>query len=86
MGEHSKDGGPAFPQPDLSAYGIGPQECPETGAYLVRGMSLRDYLAGQAICAMVAPLGPKERILDRARAAYEWADAMLIARQKGEAS
>lgn len=55
-----EDGGPAFPQHDLSAYGFGPSERGEHGAsgepddfgtrhYTVEGMSLRDYFAGQFI-------------------------------------
>lgn len=39
MAERVKDGGPAFPQSDLSQYDIGPSE------YGNSGMSLRDYFA-----------------------------------------
>ena len=39
-GDKREDGGPAFPQPDLSAYGIGPYEGPGS----LGGMSLRDYV------------------------------------------
>lgn len=49
------DGGPAFPQHDLSGYGMGPSmrgptwtdpyNPPEDLKYTVEGMSLRDYFA-----------------------------------------
>jgi hypothetical protein len=37
-------GGPAFPQPDLSGYGMGPLESPD-GQYQMQGMTLRQYAA-----------------------------------------
>jgi hypothetical protein len=48
-----QDGGPAFPQHDLSGYGIGPMMSgvdpsdEYSGKYEVSGMSLRDWFAGQ---------------------------------------
>jgi hypothetical protein len=41
------DGGPAYPQNDLSGYGMGPSE--RDDRYTVEGMSLRDWFAGQAL-------------------------------------
>lgn len=94
------DGGPAFPQHDLSGYGFGPSERgthgdgPEdfgTRRYTVEGMSLRDHFAAQAIPAIIERCGadhrmPHETITDYfARKAYEVADAMIIARKAGEA-
>jgi hypothetical protein len=40
----TNNGGPAFPQSDLSGYGMGPPEGPN-GQYQVQGMSLRAYAA-----------------------------------------
>jgi len=83
------DGGPAFPQPDLSGYGMGPMEGPD-GSYLVSGMSIRDYIAIKiAAAAMVSATGlgestPGERASAFAAVAgisYEFADAMLAARE-----
>jgi hypothetical protein len=81
-------GGPAFPQNDLSSYGIGPSE---NNA----GMTLRDWFAGQAMAAMLTGVvgkigagsdvhayatGPCNAVIvDRA---YVIADAMLAARKE----
>lgn len=80
-----KDGGPAFPQNDLSGYGMGPSE---TGN---RGMSLRDWFAGQAdvpwnavIETMALRGNAKPTVLEmatyRAELKYIEAAAMLSAR------
>lgn len=73
------DGGCAFPQPDLTAYGIGPRERAD-GTYDIRGMTLRDWFAGQAVAGMTCkePWFNAERM---AVAAYAIADAMLAARE-----
>ena len=51
-----------------------------------RGMTLRDYFAGQALCGMLA--NPEMCLAstnqDDAAMAYEAADAMLAERMKGE--
>lgn len=52
MSDPIKDGGPAFPQHDLSGYGMGPNEC--EGKFFVSGMSLRDWFAGQALSGVFA--------------------------------
>jgi hypothetical protein len=44
MSDKRKNGGPAFPQPDLSGYGMGPVEG-QNGQYQMEGMSLRDWFA-----------------------------------------
>ena len=75
------DGGPAFPQHDLSAYGLGP--CGDGNT----GMTLRDWFAGLALAGILAadnvvPVGtvdPKELL---AKTAYGMADAMLKARDE----
>lgn len=59
--KHIEDGGPAFPQHDLSAYGFGPSvrgqrgdEPEDVGSqhYTVEGMTLRDYFAGKALAGI----------------------------------
>ena len=60
-----KDGGPAFPQPSVHG---GPL-----------GMSLRDWIAGQALAGFAA--NPAVLTVDVAKAAYKVADAMLAARE-----
>lgn len=61
MTKKIEDGGPAFPQHDLSGYGFGPSERGEHGdepedfgtrRYTVEGMSLRDHFASQALVAL----------------------------------
>ena len=78
-----RDGGPAFPQNDLSAYGMGPSE------HGNGGMSLRDWFAGQALAlaginaAMGAMAGTEVGSAgDIARLAYELADSMIAARTR----
>lgn len=68
-----KDGGPAFPAPDL-----GKQDFGQRGAY--PGMTLRDYFAAKAM-AGVASTGEYDCAMI-ARRAYRFADAMLAARDK----
>ena len=68
-------GGPAFPPP---------HEC---GYFSEDGMSLRDYFAAKALAAMLAnpnKEGSKCGVRGLSvfpRYAYEWADAMLAARE-----
>lgn len=64
------DEGPAFPIP----YG---QVMSEHG----KGMTLRDWFAGQALTGLVANIGPKFWVGD-AENVYEIADAMLAARNQ----
>lgn len=63
------DGGPAFPNPHYSD---------------VMGMSLRDWLAGQALSGMASiSLDDGDMVMgwaDMSKAAYRAADAMLKAR------
>ena len=76
-----KDGGPAFPLSDLSAYGIGPAISDEGTRYLMSGMSYRRWLAGQAISGLLAGsrIGtPKEFALD----AWLYADAIIAEEDK----
>lgn len=88
------DGGPAFPQNDLSGYGMGPVEI--DGVYKMQGMSLRDWFAGQFLAgsatdnaALDVSVAADQFDIDAAlsehwanvaRAAYIAADCMLAAR------
>lgn len=79
------DGGPAFPIPnasDMEGY---------VYASEARGMTLRDWFAGQALMGTIAfPIPGKEKIPNNAaRECYAYADAMLaeraaIAKARGE--
>ena len=66
------DGGPAFPQDEFGG---------------VKGMSLRDYFAGQALASQIQALAVREGSWSPQRCvelAYEFADAMLAEREKGQ--
>lgn len=74
------DGGPAFPTPVID----------QRGARDYPGMSLRDWFAGQAMAGMLA-YSQNDRSgnwannaseIAVARGAYEYADAMLAAREQ----
>lgn len=69
------DGGPAFPREDYQA-----DDAPGQ-----RGMSLRDYFAGQALLVLVdnPPKNTeiKEWIRERVTYAFIYADAMIAARE-----
>lgn len=79
MSERINDGGPAFPQTDLSNYGIGPGTSPDGARYEVYGMSLRDWFAGQALAGLLAHASG-EAPECAPKMAYELADAMLAVR------
>jgi hypothetical protein len=82
-----KDGGAAFP---FSEYG----ECGKCGTWVdarqtVRGISIRDYFAAAALQGLMAASKSTEhgRVYavdapDWANIAYQYADAMLLERQK----
>lgn len=76
------DGGPAFPRS-----GSNWDEGTTTRKYgpAVRGMSLRDWFAGQALAGFVAA-NWEARTSDLATWSYETADAMLAERKRGGAS
>ncbi len=70
----------------MSAINDGGPAFPVSDYY--RGMTLRDWFAGQALTGIVlSPLGQGGRITFSATAidAYTYADAMLAAREKGGA-
>lgn len=86
------DGGPAFPVPSVAWKEKG-EDCVAIGT---RGMTLRDYFGGQALAALInqlantskadkemKKLGMCEGQFDRlcAKCAYDYADAMLAARE-----
>jgi len=60
-------GGPAFPRGKI-------QSAP--------GMTLRDYFAAKAMQGFATNLGPGATFETRANIAYQWADAMLKAREQ----
>jgi hypothetical protein len=65
---NTNTGGPAFPDPQENWRGE-------------KGMTLRDYFAGQAIAGKLPMSGGMYEAADYARFAYEMADAMLKARE-----
>ena len=67
------DGGQAFPAIDLVCDGLG------TGS---KGMTLRDWFAGQALAGL--RVNDYEKFENAARHAYEIADAMLAERENGK--
>ena len=69
MSDKPNDGGPAFPSDRFSEL----------------GMSLRDYLAGQALAGMLACSQTTGSKKDIAYDAYSQADAMLAEREKERA-
>ena len=78
MSNWRDNGGPAFPQNDLSSYGMGPAECSNGG------MTLRDWFAGQAMAAELVAWGNSStegHEINIARRAFAMADAMLEARK-----
>lgn len=71
-------GGPAFPQNDLSGYGMGPAERNNGG------MTLRDWFAGQALNGLICAndgIEGTDPLRAIAFASYAMADAMLAARE-----
>ena len=69
-------GGPAFPTEVWDSEGI-PQH--------TQGMTLRDYFAAHAMQSMFARNKQRELVVpldECAKVAYEWADAMLKAREQ----
>ena len=73
MSEQINDGGPALPTAD--AYHPSGQI-----AYGRKGMSLRDWFAGQALAGMVAAVDRSGSHALYAEESYKFADAMLKAR------
>lgn len=71
-----KDGGPAYPQPQVSD-GMGGIEYTE-----VEGMSLRDWFAGQVLIGIYAADPGGKHQSDLAQQAYSQADWMLKAREE----
>jgi len=69
-----KDGGPAFPVPEIL---IDENICHPS---VYQGMTMRDYFAGQALVGLLSSRGYHERNI-AAMDAYNLADAMLTARE-----
>jgi hypothetical protein len=72
------DGGPAFPVAEFDHQTFAPKTVDEVRR-LLSGMSLRDYFAAKAMQALIS--GPAAFAHVAALNAYEFADAMLKARQ-----
>ena len=77
------DGGPAFPRPGISTNWaenlIGPKVLAHTG------MTLRDYLAGQALAGILVNYTTQDFDASEftvGTAAYQYADTMLAARKE----
>ena len=70
---NTNTGGPAFAQQ---------LECNRDGYAVTGGMTLRDYFAAKAMQSLILGLtGHDNEIPDTAEDAYEFADAMLKARE-----
>lgn len=68
----TNDGGPAFPTVDANY---------REGDYGTMGMSLRDYFAAAALQGIIAAY-PQANVPDAAATAFQYADALLAAREK----
>jgi len=80
------DGGPAFPVADYDHQTFAPKNIEETRR-LLSGMSLRDYFAAKVLPSIYGDsLGGPDWRDAVADAAYQLADAMLKAREKGAGS
>lgn len=53
----------------------------ESGMMINMGISQRDYFAAKAMQGFAAYIGPSMTFESRAKMAYDWADAMLKARE-----
>jgi hypothetical protein len=59
------------------------QEAPNLNViFEQQGMTLRDYFAAKAMQGFAAYIGPSMAFESRAKVAYDWADAMLKAREQ----
>jgi hypothetical protein len=73
LGQEFNYNGPAFPFTERNADG--------SYYYGHGGISMRDWFAGQALAGLLPREGIKGFPSDFAQAAYEYADAMLAARE-----
>ena len=83
------DGGPAFPRPysELGNSKCSQSEPPQEMYWDQKGMTLRDYFAGQVLGSSMKAWGYGELVMPYAKivkTAYECADAMLLERNKRE--
>jgi len=77
MSAQINDGGPAFPVPSVAWKEKGEDRV----AIGTRGMTLRDYFAGQALAGALADPTCDVSPIELAKIAYREADAMLAARE-----
>lgn len=77
-GNTINDGGPAFPVDHQFVNPKATQEELKTAC----GMTVRDWFAGQALVGLATKCGANCRYINEAAVlAYQYADAMLVARQ-----
>jgi len=93
MSTKPNDGGPAYPTTHYQ-YSAPREFSPETW----EGMTIRDYFAGQALASLILRAGSGEADIEMerlglihgetdklcAKCAYDYADAMLAEREKGQ--
>lgn len=84
MNNQTNDGGPAFPSEIEVPNYRGSGAIGETITVKQRGMSLRDWFAGQALMAVFDYNTEAGVEMNIARSAYRMADAMLKAREQRE--
>ena len=79
MTSSKNDGGPAFPWTEVGA-------CKECCGMVrpPRGMSLRDWFAGQFVAELYCQPGSRLGFPDAAKESYELADAMLAERERSQ--
>lgn len=80
MIDETIDGGPAFPAGEFHYVAVRPDGTQYGAVGVSRGMSLRDWFAGQALLALATEADVE--VDDAARHAYRYADAMLAEREK----
>lgn len=78
MNTPQNDGGPAFPQ---DAYLLDPNSTHDD-IKASKGMTLRDWFAGQAVSGLYADHDFTGSHVDAAKCSYALADAMLAARNE----
>lgn len=85
MTQHIKTGGPAFPcvctnDGAEEITGFNHDKIPARTTCQYRGLTMRDYFAAKAMQALIH-VQVKTKLVQTTETAYEWADAMLLARK-----
>ena len=79
------DGGPAYPSEVRKIQHHGEKGGWQEAVPATSGMSLRDYFAGQALAGLTANASFDGKASAYAPVIYQFADAMIAERDKGEA-